>query len=228
MRGGRGLAVGGHIVEDHGGHLELESEEGRGADFHFSLPIAADLATGAGGGSARRSARRVERGGGRRPTSVPPPGRSGRGASMRARAPLRIVRSGMPVSSISRSLKSGSWPTKHDPPRAVGRSRAAQRIVQDRVDRGQVERIGKPPVVVDGQVEDARHGLCRLHGADLGAADEKIRAQVVFSQEARERLGLAPAPRRQGPLGVGAGPFRRITGMGMAQERSWTGAPVSR
>jgi len=45
---GLGLAIARHIVEDHGGRLELESEEGRGADFHFSLPIAADLATGSG------------------------------------------------------------------------------------------------------------------------------------------------------------------------------------
>lgn len=47
---GLGLAIAHHIVEDHGGRLELESEEGRGADFRFSLPIAADLATGAGAG----------------------------------------------------------------------------------------------------------------------------------------------------------------------------------
>ena len=48
---GLGLAIARHIVEDHGGHLELESEEGRGADFRFSLPIATDLAARAGGGS---------------------------------------------------------------------------------------------------------------------------------------------------------------------------------
>jgi signal transduction histidine kinase len=47
---GLGLAIARHIVEDHGGRLELESDEGRGAEFRFSLPIAADLATGAGAG----------------------------------------------------------------------------------------------------------------------------------------------------------------------------------
>ncbi|HXR26695.1 MAG TPA: ATP-binding protein [Candidatus Baltobacteraceae bacterium] len=45
---GLGLAIARHIVEDHGGRLELESAEGHGATFRFGLPIAADLATGPG------------------------------------------------------------------------------------------------------------------------------------------------------------------------------------
>lgn len=45
---GLGLAIARHIVEDHAGRLELDSEEGRGATFRFSLPIAADLATAPG------------------------------------------------------------------------------------------------------------------------------------------------------------------------------------
>ena len=53
---GLGLAIARHIVEDHGGHLELESEEGRGADFRFSLPIAADLARGGAGPRAAQPA----------------------------------------------------------------------------------------------------------------------------------------------------------------------------
>jgi two-component system, OmpR family, phosphate regulon sensor histidine kinase PhoR len=41
---GLGLAIARHIVEGHGGRLELDSEEGHGATFRFSLPVAADLA----------------------------------------------------------------------------------------------------------------------------------------------------------------------------------------
>ena len=47
---GLGLAIARHIVEGHGGRLELDSEEGHGATFRFSLPIAADLAVAPGGG----------------------------------------------------------------------------------------------------------------------------------------------------------------------------------
>jgi two-component system, OmpR family, phosphate regulon sensor histidine kinase PhoR len=51
---GLGLAIARHIVEGHGGRLELHSEEGHGATFRFSLPIAADLA-GAPGGRPREA-----------------------------------------------------------------------------------------------------------------------------------------------------------------------------
>jgi len=40
---GLGLAIARHVVEGHGGRLWLDSEEGRGSTFSFSLPIAGDV-----------------------------------------------------------------------------------------------------------------------------------------------------------------------------------------
>ena len=36
---GLGLSIAARIVEDHGGHIEVESAEGRGATFSIFLPI---------------------------------------------------------------------------------------------------------------------------------------------------------------------------------------------
>jgi len=41
---GLGLAIAKHIVEAHGGKIWLESEVGRGSQFHFSVPAAEGLA----------------------------------------------------------------------------------------------------------------------------------------------------------------------------------------
>jgi signal transduction histidine kinase len=36
---GLGLAIARHIVEGHGGLIRVESEEGRGAAFEFTIPV---------------------------------------------------------------------------------------------------------------------------------------------------------------------------------------------
>jgi len=50
---GLGLAIARHIVEGHGGEIRVDSEEGRGAAFSFTIPVSDAMTQAAGPGGTR-------------------------------------------------------------------------------------------------------------------------------------------------------------------------------